>query len=229
MADKFRQAKTPSHVRIFRRQMQSVAWLHLSGSAAKVLLALTLMERGTNNGEFFLSVRKASEMTGLGKDTCNRALHELMDKGFIYCTERGGFSRKMRHAACWGLTWVPGPKDSPHRAPSHAYEKWRPPENHGLDDLDKPVPELGTGVENRTLNCPQNEDSNKAKTAENCQNAPVHESGTHTSDQPLLLADMRWHVGWLPESIRILSVVVFWSTLAAQLRSLGASPTHRRP
>ncbi len=54
-----RRAKTPSHVRIFRRRMQSVAWLHLSGSAAKVLLALTLMERGTNNGEFFRSIRKA--------------------------------------------------------------------------------------------------------------------------------------------------------------------------
>lgn len=131
MADKFRQAKVPSHARIYRRQMQSVAWLHLSGSAVKVLLALALLERGENNGEFFLSVRTAAEMTGLDKDTCSRAFHELMDKGFIYCAERGGFSRKTRHAACWGLTWVAGPKGSPHGPPSHAYEKWRPEENDG--------------------------------------------------------------------------------------------------
>lgn len=147
MADKFRQAKVASHIRIFRRQMQSVAWSHLSGSAVKVLLALALLERGDNNGEFFLSVRKAAEMTGLDKDTCGRAFNELLDKGFIYRTQRGGFSRKTRHAACWGLTWAAGPKGSEHRAPSHAYEQWRPVANVGPAISDKLVPILRTPSE----------------------------------------------------------------------------------
>src|SRR5690606_9447945 len=118
MADKFRRAKAPSHVRTYHKQMRSEAWLHLTGSAGKVLLLLASLEKGDNNGEFFLSVRKAAELTGLSKNAANRALHELMDKGFVYCAERGGFSRKTPHAACWGLTWHAGPKGSEHRAPS---------------------------------------------------------------------------------------------------------------
>lgn len=126
MADKFRRAHVPRHVRINNDLTNSIAWKHLSGSAAKVLLALADLERGENNGEFFLSVRDAGERAGLSKDTAARCFHELIDKGFIYCTELGGFSRKVRHAACWGLTWVPGPKGTPYRCPSHAYKKWRP-------------------------------------------------------------------------------------------------------
>ena len=127
MADKFRRAATPKHVRIYDNLTKSIAWKYLSGSAVKVLLALAAMEKGENNGEFFMSVRDGAERTGLSKDTVCRSLHELTEKGFIYCTEPGGFSRKTPHAACWGLTWVPGPKGTPHRSPSHAYAKWRPP------------------------------------------------------------------------------------------------------
>lgn len=35
-----------------------------------------------------------------------------------------GFSRKTPHAAMYGFTWLAGPKGE-HRAPSHAYEKWK--------------------------------------------------------------------------------------------------------
>lgn len=129
MADKFRRSKTPRHVRIYHRQMDSIAWQHLSGSGVKLLVALAKMEMGENNGEFYMSVRKAAEITGLSNNTVSRAFHELLDMGFIYCTERGGFSRKTRHAACWGLTWVVGPVGTENRSPSHAYEKWRPMKN----------------------------------------------------------------------------------------------------
>lgn len=128
MADKFRRAKTSRHVRIYHRQMDSVAWQHLTGSAVKLLLALARMEMGENNGEFYLSVRNAAEKTGLSNNTVNRAFHELADKGFIYCTEQGSFSQKTRHATCWGLTWVAGPAGTKNRAPSHAYANWQPTE-----------------------------------------------------------------------------------------------------
>src|SRR6478609_4797263 len=101
VADKFRRAKWPSHVRIYQRQMRSIAWLHLSGSAVKVLLELASLERGSNNGELFLSDRRASELTGLSRNTCWRALRELVDLGFIYCSVPGGFSRKTPHAASY--------------------------------------------------------------------------------------------------------------------------------
>jgi Helix-turn-helix domain len=183
MADKFRRAKVPRHVRIYHRQMQSDAWLHLTGSAVKVLLTLAVLEKGDNNGEFFLSARTGAEKTGLGKNAVNRALHELQDKGFIYCAERGGFSRKTPHAACWGLTWQAGPKGSEQRAPSHAYEKWRPEKKHGPRNADSAVPEKGSVRQNAPLGCPQNGDSGTAKMAESQQSATVPKSGTHNSYQ----------------------------------------------
>lgn len=196
MSDKFRRAQTSRHIRIYHRQMQSEAWLHLSGSAVKVLLALAVLEKGDNNGEFFLSVRTGAERTGLGKDAVNRALHELQDKGFIYCATPGGFSRKTPHAACWGLTWVAGPKGSEHRAPSHAYEKWRPEKMRGPRKPDSAVPEIGTVTHNSAPDCPDNTDSETAKTAQICQSDTVLKRGTHNSNQPpghFCKADRRAH------------------------------------
>lgn len=111
------------HVRIFQKQMGCAAWRDLSGSAVKVLLAMGLFENGENNGEFFCGERSLAEMTGLSRNTVRRSLRELIEHDFIYCSERGSFDRKVRHAACYGFTWLEGPKGK-HRAPSHAYEQW---------------------------------------------------------------------------------------------------------
>jgi hypothetical protein len=165
--------------------MQSEAWRHLSGSAVKVLLALAALEKGDNNGEFFLSARKGAAITGLGKNAVNRALHELQDKGFIYCAVRGAFSRKTPHAACWGLTWQAGPKGSDHRAPSHSYEKWRPAQKRGPRTRDAAVPETATTGPNGASDCAHYRDSETAKTAERRQTLPVSKTGTHNSYQPL--------------------------------------------
>jgi hypothetical protein len=185
VSDKLRRATTSRHIRIYHRQMQSEAWRHLSGSGVKVLLAMAALEKGDNNGEFFLSVRTGAEKTGLGKDAVNRALRELQDKGFIYCATPGGFSRKTPHAACWGLTWVAGPKGSEHRAPSHAYEKWRPEKMRGPRKADSTVPEIGTVAQNSTPDCPDNADSETAEMAQICQSDTVLKRGTHTSNQSL--------------------------------------------
>ena len=185
MADKFRRAKVSRHVRIYHRQTQSQAWRHLSGSAVKVLLALAMLEKGDNNGEFFLSARSGAEITGLGKNAVNRALHELQEKGFIYCAVRGGFSRKTPHAACWGLTWQAGPKGTNHRAPSHAYENWRPEKMRGPRKEDTAVPETRTASRKVPSCCPQIGDSEAAETAEIGQSATVLKSGTHNSYQAL--------------------------------------------
>jgi hypothetical protein len=179
MSDRFRRAKSARHVRIFHRQMQSEAWRHLSGSAVKVLLAMASLENGGNNGEFFLSARTGANMTGLGKDAVNRALHELQEKGFVYCAEPGGFSRKTPHAASWGLTWQAGPSGQ-HRAPSHAYEKWRSAHFRGPRNRDSAGPEIGTVGSKPASYCPENGDSESAETAENRQSPTVPKTGTHT-------------------------------------------------
>lgn len=202
MSDKFRRAQTSRHIRIYHRQMQSEAWRHLSGSGVKVLLALAALEKGDNNGAFFLSVRTGAERTGLGKDAVNRALRELQDKGFIYCATPGGFSRKTPHAACWGLTWVAGPKGSEHRAPSHTYEQWRPEKMRGPRKQDSAVHKIGTVAQNSPPDCPDNADSETAEMAQICRSDTVLKRGTHNSNQSpghFWKADRRTHrfpAGW---------------------------------
>ena len=120
---KGQQRKERKHVRIYQQQIGTAAWRSLSGSAVKVWVAMGMFETGDNNGEFFCGVRTLAEMTGLSRNTVCKAIAELQDKGFIYCSEPGGFSRKTRHAAKYGFTWLAGPKGE-HRAPSHAYAKW---------------------------------------------------------------------------------------------------------
>lgn len=138
--------KEPSHVRLYARQMRSLAWRDLSPSAVKALLALASLERGDNNGEVFLSDRKGADMTGLARNTIRKSLAELIDKGFVYCSERGSFDRKTPHAACYGLTWAAGPKGTPWRAPTHAYEQWLPESgNTRAQFLSEPgsIPDIG--------------------------------------------------------------------------------------
>ena len=123
---KSQQAKEGKHVRVYRKQMNTAAWREASGSAVKVMLAMMLFDNGENNGAIYFSDRVGAEMTGLSRNTVWKALRQLQELGFAYCTERGGFSRKTRHAACYGLTWLAGPRGTDHRAPSHAYERWQP-------------------------------------------------------------------------------------------------------
>ncbi|WP_144036774.1 helix-turn-helix domain-containing protein [Sphingopyxis witflariensis] len=224
MSDKFRRATYPRHVRIFHRLLQSAAWRNLSGSAAKVLLTLAALEKGDNNGEFFLSARTGAEMTGLGKNAVNRALHELLEKGFIYCAERGGFSRKTPHAARWGLTWAAGPKGSEHRAPSHAYEKWRPEKKRGPRNRDDAVPETRTVTQNAPVHCPQIGDSEAKEMAQNRQTATVPKSGTHTSYQGISLQSAAQHhprlpsvAWWQPDHSLSLAQLAYTTILAGFL------------
>lgn len=128
MSDRAFKKTDPKHVRSYRRQIESAAWRDLSGSAVKVILAMGLLEAGSNNGEIFYSDRKGADDTGLSRNTVQRAIKELISHGFLYCTEPGGFSRKTPHAAKYGFTWLAGQKGD-HRAPSHAYEKWKPDGN----------------------------------------------------------------------------------------------------
>ena len=225
MADKLRRAKVPRHIRIYHRQMQSEAWRHLSGSGVKVLLALAALEKGDNNGEFFLSARTGAEITGLGKNAVNRALHELQQKGFIYCAVRGAFSRKTPHAACWGLTWQAGPQGSIHRAPSHAYEKWRPEKMRGPRKKDATVPATGTMGQNAPLICPQIGDREPEKMAKISQSSTVSKSGTHNSYQALpssraaarhsTLPSLAW---WQPDLSRSLAGLAHAAILSELLR-----------
>jgi len=134
MSDKFRRKKEPKHVRLYASITSSEAWRHLSGNAVKVLLALIARDNGTRNGNIGFSCREAGQVTGLSARTCWRCFVELQEKGFIVCTEKGGFSRKVLHSTLWRYTWAAWPGGKP-AAPTRDFEKWKPEENSRLKFL----------------------------------------------------------------------------------------------
>lgn len=137
MADKFRRKKEPKHIRLYASITGSEAWRHLSGNAIKVLLALVARDDGTRNGNIGFSCREAGQVTGLSARTCWRCFVELQEKGFIVCTEKGGFSRKVLHSTLWRYTWAAWPGGKP-AAPTRDFEKWQPDENSRLKFLSPP-------------------------------------------------------------------------------------------
>lgn len=133
MADKRRQKREPKHLRLYASVTNSEAWKHLSGNAVKVLLALVARDDGTRNGNIGFSCREAADATMISARTCWRCLVELEEKGFIACTEKGGFSRKVSHATLWRYTWAAWPDGK--KGPTREFEKWKPDGNSRLKFL----------------------------------------------------------------------------------------------
>lgn len=124
MADKYRQKKEPKHIRLYASITGSEAWRRLSGNAVKVLLALVARDDGTRNGQIGFSCREAADMAMISPRTAWRCLIELQEKGFIVCTEKGGFSRKISHSTLWRYTWAAWPAGK--KGPTRDFENWKP-------------------------------------------------------------------------------------------------------
>jgi hypothetical protein len=96
-----------AHVRLYRWFLDSPAYLSLSCPARAVLIEIARVYDGMNNGRLGLSVRTLARRCRLAPATVCRALDELKKRGFIECVTKGAFSRKVRHASEWRLTWRP--------------------------------------------------------------------------------------------------------------------------
>jgi DNA-binding transcriptional regulator YhcF (GntR family) len=70
------------------------AYLSLSCPARAVLIELTRLYKGNNNGQLGLSVRRASERCNVARGTAQRSFVELQERGFIELATKGAFSRK---------------------------------------------------------------------------------------------------------------------------------------
>ena len=123
MANPNRRKLEPRHIRLYHWITGTAAWRALSGNAIKVLLALVRLDDGTRNGQIFFSDRQAATETGLSRNTCIRALAELVEKGFLRVVEKGHFDRKVRHATVWRYTWQAAPGFG---GPTRDFEKWKP-------------------------------------------------------------------------------------------------------
>lgn len=133
MGGKARLKREPKHIRLYASITGSDAWKHLSGNAIKVLIALVARDDGTRNGNIGFSCREAGEAANLTPHTANRCLQELVDHGFIRCTQKGAFSRKISHASLWRYTWAAWPEGK--LGPTRDFEKWKQDENSRCRNL----------------------------------------------------------------------------------------------
>jgi hypothetical protein len=96
--------KTEPFVKLPWYLLDAPAWQALSPAERTVYIEVMRAFNGHNNGSIALSVRQAAERGRINKDTAGRAFKRLEELGFIECVTKGGFSRKVRHAAECRLT-----------------------------------------------------------------------------------------------------------------------------
>lgn len=84
-------------------------WTH----ARSLLVELTSLDNGENNGSLYLSVRDGARRMGVADLTAaSRAFDNLVELGFIEMTQDAHFRVKAAdksRARCWRLTWLAGP------------------------------------------------------------------------------------------------------------------------
>ncbi|ETF02151.1 hypothetical protein W822_15615 [Advenella kashmirensis W13003] len=112
--------------------LESEAFKSLTGHQIKLLLdiAMQLNKGNVNNGRLQASWRYLSEDRGwTSKDTINRALVALQERGLIFCTRQGSFPKS---TSWFAVTWMPlyhhsdmhcGPQSLPRGAYAHWQEK----------------------------------------------------------------------------------------------------------
>jgi hypothetical protein len=102
----------------------SDAYRSLSTGARALLIEFGRLFYGDNNGELFMSQRKAAEMVGVSNHvTASRYLRELEEKGFIRARIKGSFDNKTRLATVWVLTHF----SYNGQPPTRDFTRWRAP------------------------------------------------------------------------------------------------------
>jgi hypothetical protein len=110
------------HVRLYGWLLNSPAYLSLSCPARALLVEVTRLYNGRNNGQIGLSVRRVSERCNIARGTALRAFAELQERGFIELVTKGAFSRKSPHASEWRVTfWT---CDATGELPSKKFMSW---------------------------------------------------------------------------------------------------------
>jgi hypothetical protein len=101
------------HIQLTHRLLESPAYRSLSPTARALLVELTMLYKGDNNGSLYLSVRHAAARLGLGSlKSAQDALDELQALSFIEMVQDAHFEVKAAEhsrARTWRLTWLAGP------------------------------------------------------------------------------------------------------------------------
>lgn len=89
-----RSARDGKHVRDYEWMLCCEAYQSLDCVQRCLLHELKRLYSGTNNGDLFLSVRRAAKLLGVNKDTAARAFKFLEHRGFIRARQKGHFDWK---------------------------------------------------------------------------------------------------------------------------------------
>ncbi|QCI93903.1 hypothetical protein [Novosphingobium sp. EMRT-2] len=105
--------RTTRFARLDHSLLNSPAYRALSVAARALLVELTMLDNGENNGSLYLSIRDAAGRLGMADLSAVRsAFDELQELGFIEMTEDASFHVKAAEksrARCWRLNWLAGP------------------------------------------------------------------------------------------------------------------------
>lgn len=132
--------------------LETPAWRSLNVYGRAAYLEVAQLYKGDNNGFLDMAVRRLGERMGVGKNTANKALSDLVERGLIEPAEASGFSRKDRKSTSWRLTHVRC--DRTHQPGSRAYLTWRPApveRKSTVPPKDRTVPGGGTVIPLRSL------------------------------------------------------------------------------
>lgn len=125
-----KEGRSPRWVRIDERVYSSPAWRSLSGPATRLWIDLRTFLNGFNNGKIVATRTALLDRGWSSNDVRDRALNELVVRGFLRYTRKCG--RNTFHRASWlRFTDIPCPADEANgiagTGPTDEYLRWQEP------------------------------------------------------------------------------------------------------
>ena len=84
--------------------IESPAFMSLSKSAVQVFFAMYARYNGKNNGQIVASVRSLAKTSHLTRSATQRAIVQLLERGFIIYTQKSWINCKYKKASIYALT-----------------------------------------------------------------------------------------------------------------------------
>lgn len=123
--------KQEQHVRMYRHELQSLAWKTLCPDGRSLLIEMRSLYDGKEN-RVHMSVRQAMQRLNVGQRRAQSAINALLERGWIRVIERGAFSRKVRHATVYALENEPihGGEIAP-----RSFMRWQPDQKNTVAEM----------------------------------------------------------------------------------------------
>jgi hypothetical protein len=104
MTSKWKRKGKEKFIAVYAYVKRSEAWKALTPVERNAYLEVKWRYDGLNNGRICLGCRELADELGMGRDTANRALDTLVEKGFIAKAKASAFNVKNRLVTEWRLT-----------------------------------------------------------------------------------------------------------------------------